>query len=77
MIPLPLSEPSGTVNMGSRVTTDTTVLVRGLIPPRRKRRDSLTEEYLRLHTSALEVLRRIEQGKYQNHIPLIALIETA
>ena len=63
--------------MGSRVTTDTTVLVRGLIPPRRKRRDSLTEEYLRLHTSVLEVLRRIEQGKYQNHIPLIALIETA
>jgi len=63
--------------VGSRVTTDTTVLVRGLVPPRRKRHDVIFEEYLRLHTSASEVLRRIEQGEYQNHIPLLALIETA
>lgn len=63
--------------VGSRVTTDTTVLVRGLVPPRRKRHDVIFDEYLRLHTSASEVLRRIEQGEYQNHIPLLALIETA
>jgi predicted nucleic acid-binding protein len=63
--------------VGSRVTTDTTVLVRGLVPPRRKRHDLIFEEYIRLHTSASEVLRRIEQGEYQNHIPLLALIETA
>jgi predicted nucleic acid-binding protein len=63
--------------VGSRVTTDTTVLVRGLVPPRRKRHDVIFEEYIRLHSSASEVLRRIEQGEYQNHIPLLALIETA
>jgi len=63
--------------VGSRVTTDTTVLVRGLVPPRRKRHDVIFEEYVRLHTRASEVLRRIEQGEYQNHIPLLALIETA
>jgi predicted nucleic acid-binding protein len=63
--------------VGSRVTTDTTVLVRGLVPPRRKRHDVIFEEYIRLYTSASEVLRRIEQGEYQNHIPLLALIETA
>ncbi|MCX6698930.1 MAG: hypothetical protein NTV68_03225 [Methanomicrobiales archaeon] len=62
---------------GSRVTTDTTVLVRGLVPPRRKRQDLIYEESIRLHSSASEVLRRIEQGEYQNHIPLLALIETA
>ena len=62
---------------GSRVTTDTTVLVWGLVPPRRRRQDVISEEYIRLHSSASEVLRRIEQGEYQNHIPLLALIETA
>lgn len=63
--------------VGSRVTTDTTVLVRGLVPPRRKRQDVISEEYIRLHSRASEVLRRIELGEYQNHIPLLALIETA
>ena len=63
--------------VGSRVTTDTTVLVLGLVPPRRRRHDVISEDYIRLHSSASEVLRRIEQGKYQNHIPLLALIETA
>lgn len=63
--------------VGSRVTTDTTVLVRGLVPPRRRSKDALSDEYIRLHTSASEVLRRIEQEEYQNHIPLLALIETA
>jgi len=63
--------------MGRRVTTDTTVLIKGLVPPRRKRDDALLDESNRLYTTALEVLRRIELGDYENHIPLLALIETA
>ena len=59
----------------SRVTTDTTVLIRGLVAPRRRRQDAISEEYLRLYNSASEVLHRIEQGEYQNHIPLLALIK--
>jgi hypothetical protein len=61
--------------VGSRVTTDTTVLIRGLVPPRRRSKDALSDEYIRLHTRASEVLRRIEQEEYQNYIPLLALIE--
>ncbi len=60
----------------SDVTTDTTVLVKGLIPPRRKKRDAIYDEYLNLHRKAKDVLLKIESGVYKNHIPLIALIET-
>jgi len=63
--------------VGYKVTTDTTVLVRGLVLPRRKRHDAISDEYIRIHTSASNVLRRIETGEYKNHIPLLALIETA
>ena len=32
----------------SDVTTDTTLIVKGLIPPRRKKRDAIYDEYLNL-----------------------------
>ena len=63
--------------MEHKVTTDTTVLIRGLVPPRRKREDAILGESIRIHQTALTILHRIEQGDYQNHIPLLALIETA
>jgi len=63
--------------MTTDVTTDTTVLVKGMIPPRRRIKDELYEEYLNLHRKAKEILLKIEKGVYKNHIPLIALIETA
>jgi len=62
--------------MGIDVTTDTTILVKGLVPPRRKIKDELYEEYLHSHKRAKEILLKIERGVYRNHIPLIALIET-
>lgn len=40
----------------SDVTTDTTVLVKGLIPPRRKKKDAIYDEYLNLHRKAKDVL---------------------
>jgi predicted nucleic acid-binding protein len=58
------------------VTTDTTVIVKGLIPPRRKKSDTIYEEYLNLHRKAKNILLKIESGIYKNHIPLVALIET-
>ena len=36
----------------SDVTTDTTLIVKGLIPPRRKKRDAIYDEYLNLHRKA-------------------------
>jgi len=58
------------------VTTDTTLIVKGLIPPRRKKRDAIYDEYLNLYRKAKNILHKIERGSYKNHIPLIALIET-
>lgn len=60
----------------SDVTTDTTVIVKGLIPPRRKKKDEIYDEYLNLHRKAKNILLKIERGIYNNHIPLISLIET-
>ena len=60
----------------SDVTTDTTLIVKGLIPPRRKKRDAIYDEYLNLHRKAKNILLKIERGDLQKHIPLIALIET-
>jgi len=63
----PRGEPAGIVNMvRSRVNTDTTVLVRGFVPSKRRCRDALSDEYVRLHTRASKVLRRIGQGECQN-----------
>jgi len=63
--------------MSTDVTIDTSILVKGLIPPRRRIRDQLYEDSLLLHSKSKEILLKIENGEYINHIPLIALIETA
>ena len=63
--------------MGYRVTTDTSVLIKGLVPPRRKRNDAILDESIFVYDEARNILQRIESSQYQNHIPLLALIETA
>ena len=50
----------------SDVTTDTTLIVKGLIPPRRKKRDAIYDEYLNLHRKAKNILLKIERGTYKN-----------
>jgi hypothetical protein len=49
------------------VTADTTVIVKGLIQPRRKKSDTIYEEYLNLHRKAKNILLKIESGIYKNH----------
>lgn len=63
--------------MISDVTTDTSVLIKGLVTPRRKINDTHFDESVRLHKNALTILERIETGEYHNHIPVLAIIETA
>lgn len=59
------------------ITTDTSVLIKGLVPPRRRTKDQLYETYLNIHLISKEILLKIEAANYVNHVPLIALIETA
>jgi predicted nucleic acid-binding protein len=63
--------------MATKVTVDTLVIVKGLVPPRRRKRDQLFESQRELHLRCREILLKTESGEYINHIPLLALIETA
>jgi len=63
--------------MATRVTVDTSVIVKGLVPPRRRKKDQLFESQRELHLRCREILLKTESGEYINHIPLLALIETA
>ena len=56
--------------MTIKVTTDTSVLVKGLVPPRRRVKDRLFTEQLNLHLRSSEILKKVEHGEYSNHVPL-------
>ena len=59
------------------VTLDTTVLIKGIIPPRRQKKDPIYKEQLRLHSLAKSILRNVENRKTEMNIPAISLIEVA
>jgi predicted nucleic acid-binding protein len=63
--------------MTINVTTDTSVLIKGLVPPRRRAKDQFLSEQLNLHRRSSEILKKVELGEYSNHVPLVALIEVA
>ena len=59
------------------ITCDTTVIIKGFVPPRRKKHDEIYGEQLKLHNIARGILLGVEQGTYKLHIPLIAFVEVA
>lgn len=61
----------------SAVTLDTTVLIKGIIPPMRRKKDSLYREQLRLHLKARDIIQEIEDRKTVMNIPAVCLIEIA
>lgn len=63
--------------MTINVTIDTSVLIKVLVPPRRRAKDQLFSEQLDLHLRSNEILNKVERGEYSNHVPLLALIEVA
>lgn len=58
------------------VVLDTTVIVKALVPPRRKKKDELYHEYLGLHESAKSILSKVESKEVKLIIPSVALVET-
>lgn len=60
-----------------RFVFDTTLIVKGLVEPRRKKQDEELEKALTLHKKAREYLEQGERGEIQMIIPSAALIETA
>ncbi len=59
----------------SNVTLDSTVLVKGIFPPGRRKEDSIYEEQLRLHRIAKSIIGEVENGRRVMHIPSVAIIE--
>ena len=63
--------------MGTKVVLDTTVIIKGFVKPRRRKKDEEWKRQVKLHLKAKRFLEDVEAGKYELHLPLAALIETA
>jgi len=63
--------------MTIKVTTDTSVLISGLVPPRRRIKDQLFSEQHDLYMRANEIMGKIASKEYSNHVPLVTMIEVA
>ncbi len=61
----------------SEAIFDTTIIVKGIVSPRRKKKDQLYEQQLQVHSIASSLLEKVEKGKLKLIIPSIALVETA
>lgn len=59
------------------VTLDTTVLAKGLIPPRRRKRDIIYKEQFRLHIIAKSMIGEVENKETTMYIPSAAVVEIA
>ncbi|PKP57855.1 MAG: hypothetical protein CVT89_03790 [Candidatus Altiarchaeales archaeon HGW-Altiarchaeales-2] len=61
----------------SNVTLDTTVLIKGIIPPGRIKKDSIYEEQFKLHITARSIIHKIEINESVMNVTSTALIEVA
>ena len=61
----------------SNFTLDTTILAKGIFPPRRRKRDQIYEEQFKLHTIAKSVIKRVEDKEFIMNVPSIGIIEIA
>jgi predicted nucleic acid-binding protein len=59
----------------TNLTLDTTVLAKGMIPPRRRKKDGIYREQFRLHTLAKALILEAENSEM--NVPSVALIEIA
>lgn len=63
--------------MVKEYTFDTSFIVKGLVIPRRRKKDHILNEQLKKHQIAKGYLDRVSKGKVVMYIPSLALVETA
>ena len=63
--------------MMSSITLDTTVLARGILPPRRRKKDAIYENEFRLHVIAKSILSKVESKESIMNAPSAAIVEIA
>lgn len=61
----------------SGITLDTTVLAKGIIPPRRRKKDAIYEEEFRLYTIAKSIVTKVENKESIMNIHSVAIVEIA
>lgn len=59
-----------------RYTMDTSLAVKGLIPPRRKKQDEILGQQQRMYELARSYLDRVRSKEVEMFLPAIALVET-
>ena len=59
------------------VVLDTSVFVKGFVPPKRKKKDEVYYSRLMLHRKAKSILEEVATGRILLHEPVVMLVETA
>lgn len=59
-----------------KYTIDTSFVVKGLIPPRRKKQDEIFREQQKMSKLARSYLDKVRSGEVEMYLPAIALVET-
>jgi predicted nucleic acid-binding protein len=59
-----------------KYTIDTSFVVKGLVPPRRKRQDEMLEQQQKMYKLARSYLDKVRDKEVEMYIPAIALVET-
>lgn len=64
-----------TFKLPAKLTVDSSVLIKALVPPKRRKRDDIYESQLQLHASALKIFEDVVRKKISMYIPSVVLIE--
>lgn len=60
-----------------RQTIDSSVIIKGMLKPRRKKQDEILKEQIRLHNIASSIMDKVNSGETQLIIPNVAIVEVA
>ena len=60
-----------------RQTIDSSVIIKGMLEPRRKKQDEILREQLRLHSIASSIMDKVNSGEAELIIPNVAIVEVA
>jgi len=64
-----------TFRLPEKLTIDSSVLIKGLVPPKRRKQDGIYKTQKKLHTTALKIFEDVVRKKISMSIPSAVLIE--
>lgn len=64
-----------TFRLPAKLTFDSSVLIKALVPPKRRKQDGIYRTQMQLHASALEIFEDVVRKKISMSIPSVVLIE--